>query len=271
MPRIRLVLEYDGTAYAGWQRQANGLSIQELVETALLKIVGEEVRLCSSGRTDAGVHARGMVAHFSTERRLPMEAYCAGVNRHLPADVAVLEASEAPDDFHARFSARGKWYRYTVQQGMVRTPLSARFSWHVRKPLDLPAMRRAAALFVGLHDFAAFRGAGCSARTTEREVFSFEIALQGDLLVFDVRGKGFLRHMVRIMVGTVVEVGMGVRPVEDVAGLLQRGCRTLAGRTAPPQGLCLMRVWYEESPCETPRDEAHLPFPPSPCILERRG
>ncbi len=271
MPLIRLILEYEGTAYAGWQRQANGVSIQEVVETALARVLGEEVRLHSSGRTDAGVHARAMNAHFFTERRLPVEAFRFGVNRHLPGDVAVLEACEVPAGFHARFSARGKWYRYLVQQGPVRAPLNARFSWHIRKPLDLEAMREAAALFVGHHDFAAFRGTGCSARTTEREVFSFDISRQGDLLCFDVRGGGFLRHMVRIMVGTVVEIGLGARPPDDIVRLLQDGTREAAGRTAPPQGLCLMGVWYDESFSKAAQDEESLPFAPIPCILERRG
>lgn len=244
MPLIRLTLEFDGTAYAGWQLQPNGVSVQEVVEGALARILGEEVRLTSSGRTDAGVHARGMVAHFKTDRVLPMSAYREGVNRHLPPDVAVREACEAPDDFHARFSARGKRYRYLIQTGPVRLPLHARFSWHVRTPLDLEAMKRGGAAFAGRHDFAAFRGAGCDAKTTEREIYSVEIGREGDLIVIDVRGEGFLRHMVRVMVGTLVEIGMQRRPAEDIARLLREGCRTSAGRTAPPQGLCLMEVWY---------------------------
>jgi tRNA pseudouridine38-40 synthase len=272
MPIIRLVLEYEGTAYAGWQRQANGTSIQEVVETALAQVLREEVRLHSSGRTDAGVHARGMIAHFSTTRRLPVSAYCAGVNRFLPGDIAILEATEETRDFHSRFSARGKWYRYLIQQGPVRAPLNARFSWHLRKPLDLSAMREAAALFIGLHDFVAFRGAGCNARTTEREIFSVDISSDGNLLVFDIRGKGFLRHMVRIMVGTLVEVGLGLRPVHDISRLLQRGCRESAGRTAPPQGLCLMQVWYEGASAKPDRgEEESLPSAQIPCILECRG
>jgi tRNA pseudouridine38-40 synthase len=244
MKTIRLTIEYDGTDFAGWQIQPNGRSVQEVLEAALAQILGEPVRLHGAGRTDAGVHARGMVAHFVTLRELPLAAYREGVNRLLPLDVAVREAAEAPSDFHARFSARGKWYRYTLRRAPVRSPLHDRTAWHLRAPLDLAAMRRAAAAFVGRHDFAAFRGAGCDARTTERVIFAVELAEQGELLLIDVRGEGFLRHMVRVMVGTLVEVGLGRRPADDVARLLREGCRAAAGRTAPPHGLSLMEVWY---------------------------
>lgn len=244
MPFIRLTLEYDGTAYAGWQLQPNGLSVQEVVEGALARVLGEKVRLTSSGRTDAGVHARGMVAHFETQKVLPLAAYREGVNRHLPHDIAVKEAQEAPAGFHARFSARGKWYRYQISASSARSPLLARFSWHVRGELDLAAMREAATFFAGRHDFAAFRGAGCEARTTEREIFSVEVEQEGELLAIDVKGEGFLRNMVRVMVGTLVEVGLGRRSPSDIPHLLREGSRPLAGRTAPPQGLCLMEVWY---------------------------
>lgn len=244
MPLIRLTLEYDGTGYAGWQRQPNGVSVQELVEGALAQVLGEEVRLTSSGRTDAGVHARGMVAHFRTDRALPLGAYREGVNRFLPPQIAVREAAEAPPGFHARFSARGKWYRYLLHPSPVRSPLHSRFSWQIRGALDRAAMAGGAAAFVGRHDFAAFRGTGCEARTTVREIFSVDLVPEGELLAIDVRGEGFLRNMVRVMAGTLVEIGLGRRPPENVAALLREGSRPAAGRTAPPQGLCLMEVWY---------------------------
>lgn len=244
MKTIRLTIEYDGTDFAGWQTQPNGRSVQEVMEAALARILGEPVRLASAGRTDAGVHARGMVAHFATGRDLPLAAYREGVNRHLPLDVAVCEATEATADFHARFDARGKWYRYTLRCAPVRSPLLDRTSWHLRAPLDQAAMTQAAEDFVGRHDFAAFRGAGCDARTTEREIFAVDLVRDGELTHIDVRGEGFLRHMVRVMVGTLVEIGLGRRPVDDVARLLREGCRSAAGRTAPPHGLCLMEVWY---------------------------
>jgi tRNA pseudouridine38-40 synthase len=185
-----------------------------------------------------------MTAHFETAADLPLTAYREGVNRLLPPDVAVREAAEAPEGFHARFDARGKWYRYAIYIAPVRSPLQSRRAWHLRAALDLAAMDRAAQDFVGRHDFAAFRSAGCDARTTEREVFSVQMENQGELLLIDVRGAGFLRNMVRVMVGTLVEIGMGRRPHTDVANLLREGCRQKAGRTAPAQGLCLMEVWY---------------------------
>jgi tRNA pseudouridine38-40 synthase len=208
MRTIRLTIEYDGGAYSGWQFQANGLSVQEVVEGALAIVVGEKVRLISSGRTDAGVHARGMVAHFLTCRDLPLSAFREGVNRLLPRDVAI------------------------------------RTSWHIRSALDFNAMKAGAEALVGTHDFAAFRSSGCDARTTVRTIFSVEMSREGDLLHIDVKGSGFLRNMVRVMVGTLMEIGMGKRPALEVEQLLREGCRTRAGQTAPPCGLCLMEVWY---------------------------
>lgn len=244
MNTICLVVEYDGTRFAGWQWQSNGLSVQEVVESALAQLLGAFVRVVVAGRTDAGVHARGQVLHFKTDRQLPMIAYCAGLNRLLPDDIAIRHASEAPAGFHARYSARGKWYRYTISLTPVRSPLSARGAWHLRKPLNIEAMSLAAQAFIGRHDFSAFRTSGCDARTTIRDIFACDLHRDGDLLHIDVRGGGFLRHMVRLMVGTLVGVGRGKREIEDVARLL-RGELPMAGPTAPPQGLCLMAVYYE--------------------------
>lgn len=244
MRTIRLLLEYDGTNFAGWQVQANGLSVQAVVEEALARVLGGKVRLVSAGRTDAGVHARGMVAHFHTETDLPLSAFREGVNRYLPGDIAVRAAEEVPDDFHARYSARGKWYRYTLYLGQMRSPLADRTSWHVRAPLDLQVMAQAARTFVGEHDFTAFRTTGCAARTTRRRIFSLDLVREGPFLFIDVKGDGFLRNMVRIMVGTLVEIGREKRPAEEVARLLRGGASLRSGPTAPPQGLCLMEVWY---------------------------
>lgn len=243
--KIKLVLEFDGTAYVGWQRQQNGLSIQQLLEEALEQVCGAPVTVTGSGRTDAGVHARGLVAHFVPPRPLPLSAFREGVNRLLPAAVAVRAAAVVGDDFHARFSARGKWYRYTLQLGPVRRPLAARTSWHLRAPLDLAAMQAGAALLLGRHDFGRFRTVGCDARTTERELFGCSVTSQDDLLFLDVRGDGFLRHMVRIVAGTLVEIGLGKRAVADIPRLLAADPAVVAGATAPAHGLCLMEVWYD--------------------------
>ena len=246
MRTILLILEYDGTSFAGWQLQPNGRSVQGEVEAALERLLGEPVRVQSAGRTDAGVHARAMPVHFRTIRALPLSAFRDGLNCLLPDDVAVREAREMPADFHARFQAAGKWYRYTIDRRSVRSPLAGRSSWLVRGALDLEAMRRAAALLVGEHDFGAFRASGCAARETVRLLESVELIEDGDFLHIDVRGNGFLRNMVRLLTGTLVEIGRGKRPVADIPRLLAREPGIRAGVNAPPQGLCLMEVSYPE-------------------------
>lgn len=244
--RVKLVVEYDGTHYHGWQVQAQGETIQSCLERALTSVCGHTVRLHSSGRTDAGVHARGMCAHFDSLRRMPMAAYCQGVNRLLPSDIAVREACPVSQEFHARFDACGKWYRYSLDRSPVRSPLSRLYAWHLPFPLDLEAMRHAARVLTGFHDFAAFRSSSCVAKTTEREIFAIDFCEQGSLLHVDVRGSGFLKNMVRIIVGNLVEVGRDQRTVGNIEALLHKRNREEAGRTAPAHGLCLMEVWYEK-------------------------
>ncbi|WP_298272852.1 tRNA pseudouridine(38-40) synthase TruA [Geobacter sp.] len=244
MRQIKLVVEYDGTGYAGWQLQPNGVSIQETMERALATMLKVPVRLHSSGRTDAGVHARGMVAAFKTDTAVPLRAFSEGLNALLPPDIAVSSAEEVPLEFHPRFDARGKHYRYSIYRGERRSPLARLWAWHVRTPLDLALMREAAELMVGEHDFASFRTAGCAAKTTVRRIDAVDIVEEGDFLRIDVRGSGFLRNMVRMMAGTLVEVGRGRRTPRDVALLLSRPGSTPAGPTAPPHGLCLHEVYY---------------------------
>jgi len=244
MRTIKLTIEYDGSNYIGWQRQPNGMSVQRVMEEALTQLLGQTVSLHSSGRTDAGVHARGMVAHLQTAQTLPLRAFRDGVNRFLPPTVAVQQVEEMAAGFHARFDARGKWYRYSVYLAPVRSPRHGRNAWCLRPSLDFEAMQEAAALFVGRHDFAAFRTSGCSAKTTIRDIFAVDLQWQEPLLTIDVKGSGFLRNMVRMMVGTLVNVGQGKRSPREVADLLagQRG--VAPALTAPAHGLCLMEVWY---------------------------
>jgi len=244
MRTILLTIAYDGTEYVGWQIQPSGLAVQEVVESALAQILRQNVRVHSSGRTDAGVHAQGMAAHFQTESRLPLRAFREGVNRFLPPDVVIRDACEMADGFHARFSARGKWYRYTIYRNAVRSPLAARTAWHLRSSLDLELMRLAAGSLVGEHDFRVFRTSGCVAKTSVREIYQVEIVADRDFIYLDFKGSGFLRNMVRLLVGTLVEIGMGRRPANDIEKLLQ-GIETLSsGPTAPAHGLCLQEVWY---------------------------
>lgn len=241
---ILLQVEYDGTQYAGWQVQPNGLTVQEVVESALAQLLGHKVRIHSSGRTDAGVHARAMMAHFRTDTNLPLRAFREGVNSYLPQDVVIRSAVEKPEDFHARYSAKGKWYRYTIYQNEVRSPLSTRTAWHLRSSLNLDKMQEAAKCLIGEHDFMAFRSSSCVAKTTRREIFEVEISKRGDFVYLDFRGSGFLKNMVRMLVGTLVEVGQERRPPDDVEKLLELHGDLSCGATAPPQGLCLQEVWY---------------------------
>jgi tRNA pseudouridine38-40 synthase len=244
MRNIKLIIEYDGTNYAGWQVQPNGLAIQQVMEEALARILGAPARLHSSGRTDAGVHARGMVAAFRTDREIPLRAFSDGVNALLPADIAVKDAAEMPLEFHPRFDATGKRYRYTIYNGGRRSPLSRLYAWHLRGRLDVAAMAEGARHFVGEHDFAAFRTTGCAAKTTVRRVDAVTLSEEGDFIHLDVTGSGFLRNMVRIMAGTLVEVGRGRLSPGVVAALLTGDDAVDPGATAPPHGLCLMEVFY---------------------------
>lgn len=244
MAVVALWIEYDGGAYVGWQRQKNGSSVQQWVEEALAEVCAEPVVVYSSGRTDAGVHARGMVVHFKVEQLLPLSAYLHGVNDHLPQDIAVVDDRQVSDRFHARFSAQGKWYRYSIYLAPVRSPIHKRYSWQFRKPLDFTLMRQAAQFFVGVHDFAAFRGSGCNAKTTIRRIDSIDLIEDGRQLHIDVRGSGFLRHMVRMMVGTLVQIGVGKRGVTEVSRLLAQGAPDDTRLKAPAHGLCLRQVEY---------------------------
>lgn len=247
MMRLCLTLEYDGTAYHGWQIQPNvsGQTIQAVLEDAIQKIVRHPVRLHSSGRTDAGVHAQDMKAHFDTNSNLPLSAYCHGVNAHLPADIVVREVVRVDSDFHARFDAQKKHYRYSIYTGRMRSPLKRWYSWHVSKNLDLSLMRQGAELLVGKHDFSAFRSSSCVAESTVRTVESAGVTLDGEHILFDVVGDGFLKNMVRIMVGVLYALGTRKMSLGDVGLMLKTGERPLAAITAPACGLCLMQVYYE--------------------------
>ena len=244
MRQVRLVVEYDGTALCGWQRQQNGPTVQGHLEAALATLLQHAVTVTGASRTDAGVHARGQVATFRTERTIPLHGIRRGLNSLLPDAIAIREAAEAPDAFHARFSASGKHYRYTILARADRSPLWRDRAWHHAAPLDRDAMRAAAAVLVGEHDFAAFRAAGCSAKTTIRRIDAIELVEEGELIHVDVRGNAFLRNMVRILVGTLVEAGTGYRTPAQVAEILAGLDRTKAGITAPPQGLELVSVRY---------------------------
>ena len=247
MRTIRLTIEYDGTAYSGWQRQPNGLAVQQVVEEALCQLLGQMPELRSSGRTDAGVHASGMAAAFKTSANLPLKAFVEGTNRFLPSDIAILNAVEVPTGFKPISDALAKHYRYTILATPIRSPLRRFHAWHLRETLDVEAMQKAAVQFVGHHNFAAFRASNCAAKTTVRRIDSVEITLESDIITIDVVGGGFLKNMVRVMTGTLVDIGRGRFEPEHIQRLLQSGDRKQAGVTAPACGLCLIEVYYPQS------------------------
>ena len=245
MATFKITVAYDGAGYVGWQRQASGVSIQGLIEDALRALDGRDVAVAGAGRTDAGVHALGQVAAFTLAREMAPDTLARALNAHLPPAVRVLRAEEAPPAFHPRFGARAKTYRYQLWTGEVLSPFERGRAWHVPGVLDVEAMRAAAQTLAGRHDFAAFQGAGSEVATTEREIFESAIcSLQSAMLVYEVTGSGFLRHMVRNIVGSLVEVGRGRRPAAWIGDVLAARDRTAAGPTAPPQGLFLVRVEY---------------------------
>ena len=245
MRTIKLVVQYDGSDYVGWQRQGKGESVQGLIEQALAKIDGAPVTLHGAGRTDAGVHAVGQVASARIDSPLEDRRLARALNAHLPEAIRVTELTTVPDDFHARFSATAKTYEYRIWNGRTVPPFIRQYAWHIIEPLNVPLMQEASRAIPGEHDFAAFRSARSLNHTTVREITSAGWRpADAQILVFEIAGKGFLRYMVRSLVGTVVEIGRGQRPVEDMARLLAAPDRSQAGRTAPARGLFLMKVDY---------------------------
>jgi tRNA pseudouridine38-40 synthase len=244
---IRLLLEYDGTRYHGWQRQLDDATIQGVLEDALARLAQERVAVIGSGRTDAGVHARGQVANFRTGSAIPLKAFHQGLNSMLPKDIAVLEAREAEPSFHARKSARAKTYEYRILNRSTRSPLHRNYAWWLAPHLDLGAMAEAAAVLPGEHNFTAFRASGSDNKNPVRRVLAAAWRDEpGGWLSFTITATGFLRGMVRSLVGTMVEAGRGKAAPAILAELLASGARHLAGPTAPPQGLYLVEVFYGE-------------------------
>jgi tRNA pseudouridine38-40 synthase len=246
--KFKLILAYDGTAYEGWQVQKIGTGVQQKVEEALAKLFPSHPRVHSSSRTDTGVHALGMVAHFEAHRgesRMTARKLALALNAWLPEDVRVLSAARVRDDFHARFDATGKQYRYFVWNHSAMNPLLRHTAWHVPRPLDLPTMRRAAARFVGRHDFQSVTAnPGYAKESTVRTLTRCELRRSGRLLTFIIEGDGFLYKMCRGIVGTLVQTGQGKFPAEAIRRMLSQKDRRVAGMTAPAHGLVLWKVYY---------------------------
>lgn len=246
MRNIKLILEYDGTNYHGWQSQAGtGMpTIQDALEQALKTLTRADCKTCSSGRTDAGVHAFGHVANFTTASSIPAEAWAPALNHLLPGDIRVLASGEAPEGFHARYSALSKVYQYRILNRRAPTALYRNYAWDVNTPLNLKKMRQAASYLPGKRDFSTFRSSGCGAKSPVRTLKRAEICKRGDFIEIWLEADSFLQYMVRNIAGTLVEVGLGRFSPDDVERMLESRDRTMAGRTAPPQGLYLVEVHY---------------------------
>ena len=245
MDYFRLTVEYDGTAYHGWQRQRTDRTIQGEIEKALATMTGKSVSLAGSGRTDAGVHALGQTASFGSDAGLGPDIYLKGLNSLLPDDILIRACESADPSFHARYNARSKMYQYRILNRDLPSVMLRQYIWHIRRPLNIEDMQKAATCFVGEHDFKAFEGTGSPRTSTVRHVIQAGIRrTQDGQILFDIEADGFLRYMVRNMVGTLVDVGRGRIQGDEVGGILLSKDRSRAGATAPARGLFLMKVNY---------------------------
>ena len=244
--RIALGIEYDGTAYNGWQRQRTGDGVQAHVEKALSRVADEPIEVVCAGRTDTGVHATGQVVHFDTSSERSERGWLLGANTNMPDDIAVFWAQPVTDDFHARFSALTRSYRYVILNCLVRSALNRHRAWWVYQPLDAARMHTAAQAIVGKHDFSAFRAAGCQASTATREIKSISVVREADKIFIDVTANAFLQHMVRNITGTLVAIGTGDESIESMTEILASRDRKQGGIAAPPHGLTLVNVEYPD-------------------------
>ena len=245
MIRYKLTIEYEGTHYFGWQWQAEFKSIQGTIEKAIKDFSREEVELYAAGRTDTGVHALGQVAHFDLERTFPAWQVCQAINFHLQKEqIIILKAEEVTQDFHARFSARQRAYCYKILKRPCRPAIDRDRVWHIRQNLDVAAMIEALSLLVGHHDFSSFRASGCQALTSQITVDDIRLEQDGEYLLIFIRARSFLYHMVRNIVGSVVEVGLGKISIDEFKRIFEAKDRRLAGVTAPACGLYFLEVVY---------------------------
>lgn len=245
MRNVKLVIEYDGTNYSGWQRQNNAITIQEKIEEAIRVSTGKFSEVFGSSRTDAGVHARGFVCNFLTDSKIPPENFRMVLNKLLPDDIVILESREVDINFHSRYNSIGKKYTYTIITGKNRPAIGRNYMYYFYKKLNLENMKKSCKYFIGTHDFSAFKSSGSSVRNSVRTVTEFSMYIQKkNIIKFDIVGNGFLYNMVRIMVGTVLEVGVGRFRPNDIIRILKSRDRSQAGRPVPARGLCLEKVFY---------------------------
>lgn len=244
MRNVKVVIEYDGTDFAGFQYQPGELSIQGELERVLLELVKSKVTVFGAGRTDAGVHAIGQVINFHSEINIPVQKMCLVFNSLLPQGISAVSAEEVSEDFHSRYCAKSRWYQYRILNRENKSAQRARFCWHIRKILNIDAMIESAQYLIGVNDFSSFSCAGCETSCFIRNLTNIGIKRENDEVVIDVRANAFLRSMVRVIIGTLVEVGLGKRLPEEMKQILEGRNRVLAGATAPACGLCLMEVEY---------------------------
>lgn len=246
MKRVRMIISYDGTAYCGWQIQNNGITVEEIINRELTNLLGEEIAVIGASRTDSGVHALGNVAVFDTETKIPPEKISFALNQRLPEDIRIQKSEEVNANFHPRYCDSIKTYEYRILNRKFPDPLNRLYTHFVYMPLDVDKMKAAAAYLVGEHDFASFCSAKSQVKTTVRTVYTLEVSKMDDIIKIRISGNGFLYNMVRIIVGTLLKVGLGVYPPEHVEEILEAKDRNCAGPKAPARGLTLIGISYQE-------------------------
>ena len=244
MRNIKLTIEYDGTNYLGWQRQKVGNTIQGTLEEAIRVLTNETVETIGSSRTDAGVHAKGFVANFKTSSKIPADKYREAINHKLPDDIVILKSEEVDEEFHARYNAMGKTYSYSILNREVPSAINRNYVYHVKRRLDIEAMREACNYFIGTHDFASFKSSGSSVKTTVRTISELYLEEQEDTIKIYVTGDGFLYNMVRIIVGTLIMVGFNKIKPNEIENIIKEKDREKAGICVPAKGLVLEKVYY---------------------------
>ena len=244
MRNIKLIIEYDGKKFGGWQKQPNKLNIQGEIEKAIGEITGEEIELNASGRTDAGVHSLGQTANFRTNSKIDIEKFPVAINSKLKQSIRIIKAEEVEENFHSRYSCKGKKYRYIINNSKYGSAIYRDLEYHMPIKLDVEAMQKAIKYFEGEHDFKGFKASGTSSKSSVRTIYSAKILQEGDRIIIELEGNGFLYNMVRIIAGTIVDVGLGkIRP-EEIPEIINSKDRNRAGKTLPPQGLYLVEVYY---------------------------
>lgn len=244
MRNIKLTIEYDGREYNGWQKQPNKLNIQGEIERAIQTVTGKEVELIGSGRTDAGVHAFAQVANFQIDSEFPIEKMAIAINSQLKKSIRIQKAEEVAENFHSRYNCHKKTYAYIIDNSNQGSAIYRNLTFHVSQPLDVEAMQKAANYLVGEHDFSSFKSSGTSSKSSSRTIFAAQVIKEQERVVISLTGSGFLYNMVRIIAGTLVEIGMGEKDPEEMQTILEAKNRQMAGKTLPPHGLYLMQVEY---------------------------